>query len=79
MSATQKFLKEAQKTPMERMREQVLGALGLTEEALAQMSRDERRSAEDKIREMIEEKIRQGMNGGDKSPGSNAEMMEQIA
>ncbi|MEQ1817425.1 MAG: hypothetical protein ABL871_02350 [Terricaulis sp.] len=78
MSATEKFLKEAQKTPMERMREQVLGALGLTEEALAQMTPDERRSAEDKIRQMIEEKIRQGVNGGDKSPDSNAEMMEQI-
>ena len=78
MSAMEKFLKEEQKTPMERMREQVFEALGLTEEALAQMTPDERRSAEDKIREMIEEKIRQGMNGGDKSPDSNAEMMEQI-
>ncbi|MBK6702582.1 MAG: hypothetical protein IPG56_01630 [Caulobacteraceae bacterium] len=79
MSATEKFLKEAQKTPMERMREQVLASLGLSEDALSQMSPDERRAAEDKIREMIEEKIRQGMNGGDKSPGSNAEMMEQVA
>lgn len=79
MSATEKFLKEAQKTPMERMREQVLAALGLSEDALAQMSPDERRSAEDEIRELIEEKVRQGMNGGDKSPTSNAEMMEQMA
>ncbi|MBX3429536.1 MAG: hypothetical protein KF779_08150 [Hyphomonadaceae bacterium] len=79
MSATEKFLKEAQKTPMERMREQVLASLGLSEDALAQMPPDERRAAEDKIREMIEEKIRQGMNGGDKSPASNAEMMEQVA
>jgi hypothetical protein len=79
MSATEKFLKEAQKTPMERMREQVLASLGLSEDALSQMPPDERRAAEDKIREMIEEKIRQGMNGGDKSPASNAEMMEQVA
>ncbi len=79
MSATEKFLKEAQKTPMERMREQVLAALGLSEDALAQLPPDERRSAEDKIRDMIEEKIRQGVNGGDKSPNSNAEMMEQVA
>ena len=79
MSATEKFLKEAQKTPMERMREQVLASLGLSEDALSQMPPDERRAAEDKIREMIEEKIRQGMNGGDKSPTSNAEMMEQVA
>ncbi len=79
MSATEKFLKEAQKTPMERMREQVLASLGLSEDALSQMPPDERRAAEDNIREMIEEKIRQGMNGGDKSPASNAEMMEQVA
>ncbi|MBL8545883.1 MAG: hypothetical protein JNL81_05425 [Hyphomonadaceae bacterium] len=79
MSATETFLEEARKTPMERMREQVLASLGLSEDALAQMSPDERRAAEDKIREMIEEKIRQGMNGGDKSPASNAEMMERIA
>ena len=79
MSMTEKFLKEAQKTPMERMREQVLASLGLSEDALAQMPSDERRATEDKIREMIEEKIRQGMNGGDKSPASNAEMMEQVA
>lgn len=79
MSATEKFLKEAQKTPMERMREQVLASLGLSEDALSQMPPDERRAAEDKIREMIEEKIRQGMNGGDKSPASNAEIMEQVA
>lgn len=79
MSATEKFLKEAQKTPMERMREQVLASLGLSEDALTQMPPDERRAAEDKIREMIEEKVRQGMNGGDKSPASNAEMMAQVA
>ncbi|MCX7356998.1 MAG: hypothetical protein NT015_02435 [Alphaproteobacteria bacterium] len=79
MTATEKFLKEAQKTPMERMREQVLAGLGLSEDALSQMPPDERRAAEDKVRELIEEKVRQGMNGGDKSPASNAEMMEQVA
>lgn len=79
MSATEKFLEEARKTPMERMREQILEQLGLSEDALAQMSPEDRRVAEDKIRELIEEKIRQAMNGGDNAPSSNAEMIEQLA
>ncbi|WP_395645824.1 hypothetical protein [Terricaulis sp.] len=73
------FLKEAQKTPMERMREQVLDALGLTEAQLAQMPPEERRAAEDRIRQMIEEKIRQAMNGGKAAPASNAEMLQTVA
>lgn len=79
MSATQKFLAEAQKTPMERMREQILAELGLSEDSLAQMSAEDRRIAEDKIRQMIEEKIRQAMNAGDAPADSNAAMLEQVA
>lgn len=79
MSPTEIFLAEARKTPMERMREQVLDSLGLTEEALAQMSPEERRAAEDKIREMIEEKIRQAMNAGDAPPDSNGAMLRHLA
>jgi hypothetical protein len=79
MTATQKFLAEAQKTPMERMREQIMKDLGLTEESLAQMSPEDRRIAEDKIREMIEEKIRQAMNADDAPADSNAGMIEQFA
>lgn len=79
MSATEKFLAESRKTPMERMREQILEELGLSEEALAQMSPEDRRIAEDKIRQMIEEKIRQAMNAGDAPAESNAAMIEQLA
>lgn len=78
MSATAKFLQEAQKTPVERMREQVLDQLGLSEDALAQMSPEDRRVAEDKIRQMIEEKIRQAMNAGDEAPRSNAAMLQEV-
>ncbi len=78
MSATEKFLQEAQKTPMERMREQILQQLGVTEESLAQMSPEDRRVVEDKIRQMIEEKIRQAMNAGDDAPGSNSEMLQDV-
>ncbi|ANP45349.1 hypothetical protein [Candidatus Viadribacter manganicus] len=79
MSATEKFLQEAQKSPMERMREQVLKQLGLSEDALSQMSPEDRRVAEDKIRELIEEKIRRAMNDGDNAPQSNAEMLQDVA
>lgn len=78
MTATQKFLQEAQKTPMERMREQILEQLGLSEEALAQMSPEDRRVAEDKIRQMIEEKIRQAMNAGDEPSNSNTDMLQSL-
>ncbi|MEZ5956865.1 MAG: hypothetical protein R3C27_06610 [Hyphomonadaceae bacterium] len=79
MSAAQEFLAEARKTPMERMREQVLQELGLTEESLAQLPPDERRIAEDRIRALIEEKVRQAMNADGAPAESNASMIEQTA
>lgn len=77
-SAEEKFLEEARKSPIERMREQILEELGLTEEAIAQMSPDERRATEDKIRALIEEKLRQAM-GADETPDGNAQMIEAVA
>lgn len=58
-SATDLFLEEIRKDPIERMREQIMEELGVTEESLAQMSPDERRAVEDRISAMIEEKLRQ--------------------
>ena len=78
-TAEELFLKESQKSPMQRMREQVLDALGLTEEQLAQMAPEDRRAAEDQIRQMIEEKIREAMNGDKAAPVSNAEMLQAVA
>jgi hypothetical protein len=78
-SATEIFLEEARKDPIERMREQIMEELGISEADLAAMSPEERRATEDKIREMIEEKLRQA-NGGDDAPAqSNGEMLEQLA
>jgi hypothetical protein len=57
------FLQESQKTPMERVREQILDQLGLTEDQIAQMAPEERRAAEDQIAKMAEEALRQGMTG----------------
>ncbi|MBL8544667.1 MAG: hypothetical protein JNJ63_12745 [Hyphomonadaceae bacterium] len=78
-SATDKFLEEAQKSPIQRMREQILEQLGLTEDAIAQMPADERRATEDKIREMIEEKLRQASGADNQAPDSNAAMIEAVA
>jgi hypothetical protein len=62
---TQAFLNEAQKSPMERMREDVLKALGLTEDDLNNMTTDERQAAEEKISQLVQEKLKAGQNGGD--------------
>jgi hypothetical protein len=77
-SATQKFLEEARKSPIERMREQIMEELGLTEDSLAQLPPDEKRAMEDKIAKMIEEKLRQGMGaeqGADTGAGSMIELV----
>ena len=76
---TQIFLQEAQKSPMERMREQILEQLGLTEDAIDQMPPEERRAVEDQIREMIEQKLREGMGADREAPESNASMIEAVA
>lgn len=53
------FLAYAKKTPLERMRDQILNALGYTEESLKQASPEERAAVEDKIRLLIEEKLKE--------------------
>lgn len=76
---TELFLEEARKDPIERMREQIMEELGISEADLAALPPDERRAMEDKIREMIEEKLRQA-NGADDGPAqSNGEMIEKFA
>lgn len=65
-SAVDLFLAEIQKDPIERMREQIMEELGVSEEDLANMSPDERRAIEDQISALIEEKLRQGF-GADRA------------
>lgn len=65
------FLAYAQKTPMERMRDQILKELGYTEEILKQAPADERAAVEDKIRKLIEEKMKEAaLRGGANSLGT---------
>jgi len=75
-SATDLFLAEIQKDPIERMREQIMEELGVSEEDLANMSPDERRAIEDQISALIEEKLRQGF-GADRAPETQAEALMQ--
>lgn len=78
-SAEELFLEEARKSPIERMREQILEALGLTEETLAALPPDEKRAMEDKIAKMMEEKLRQSSGGQEGAEASNASMIELVA
>jgi len=52
------FLKEIRKTPIERLREQVLKQLGLTEEALAAMEPKDRGPIEELIAKAIVERLK---------------------
>ncbi len=58
-SAKQEFLDFMAMDPAARMRAQMLGGMGLTEEQLAAMPADERKKIEDRIQEMIEAKIKE--------------------
>jgi len=77
-SVEDQFLEEARKSPMQRMREQIMKELGVTDDDLAQMAPDERRAMEDRIRELVEEKLREAMNAGKVAPKSNGEMLQQL-
>lgn len=58
-SAKQEFLDFMAMDPQARMRAQMLGGMGLTEEQLAAMPADERKKIEDRIHEMIEAKVKE--------------------
>lgn len=60
------FLKEAHKTPAQRMRDAVLKKMGLTEEALAAMDPKTRSEVEKTIAEEIKRQIEAN---GNKDPG----------
>jgi hypothetical protein len=77
-AATEIFLKEARKGPMERMREQIMQQLGVTEADLAAMPPEEKRAMEDRIRQLIEEKLRQGMGVDNAEADSNAAELQTL-
>ena len=58
-AAKQEFLDFMAMDPQARMRAQMLGGMGLTEEQLAAMPADERQKIEDRIHEMIAAKVQE--------------------
>ena len=58
-TAKEEFLDFMAMDPQARMRAQMLGGMGLTEEELAAMPAEERRKIEDRIHEMIEAKVQE--------------------
>lgn len=59
--AKEEFLAYVEKTPGQRMRDTILGQMGLTEEALTAMDEKPRKELEEKIQEMIREKIEKAL------------------
>jgi len=58
-TAQDEFLDYMKKSPAERMREMILGELGVTEEELRNMDSQERAKIEENIRETILEKVKE--------------------
>ena len=52
------FLKWAHMTPAQKMRASLLSSMGLTEEQVQAMSPDDRKKVEDKLRQLIEQKVK---------------------
>ena len=58
-SAEDAFLEEMKKSPAERLREQILKALGETEESIAAMPPEKQQAIEEQIAELMKEKLRE--------------------
>lgn len=58
-SAADEFMAFAEKSPAEKMREMVLGELGLTEDDLKAMSPADRAKAEEKIAQRLKERMKE--------------------
>jgi hypothetical protein len=56
-SAADEFMAYMKKTPEERMRDSILKSMGMTEEELESLPPEQRKAIEDKIKELIKEKV----------------------
>jgi len=57
----QDFLSFAHKTPAEQMRDQILHALGVTEDSLKSMDPTSRAKIEAKVKELVREKVQESV------------------
>lgn len=76
-SVEDRFLEEAHKSPMQRLREQILDSMGLDEQSLAALPAEQRRAAEDRIAQIIKEKLR-AANGGNQPQEQQADVSSAI-
>jgi hypothetical protein len=66
-SAEEAFLKEAHKTPAQRIRDAILKKLGITEDQLAKMDPAERNAIEKEIAREIAEQVKANTSTGKKT------------
>lgn len=66
---TQEFLDFAKLSVPERIRKQFLESRGLDEKSLASLSEEDRKKIEDEFRDLLERKMKEGMNMGSKTTG----------
>jgi hypothetical protein len=66
-AARHAFDEYARKTPAEKMRDAILGTMGLTEEQLKAMNPKEREAIEAKVRELMKQKIQEALEKKDKT------------
>jgi hypothetical protein len=56
-SVVKQFMDYAKESPMERMRDQILKSMGLTEDDLKKMSPEQQKAVEQKIEQIIKQKL----------------------
>jgi hypothetical protein len=62
-SAADKFMAFAHENPMQRLRDQILHEMGMTEDDIKNMSPEDQAKVEEKIREKIQEALKKKMDG----------------
>jgi hypothetical protein len=78
--AADEFLAFMKKTPEERLRDQILKSLNMTEEDLEKMSPQERAGVEQKIKDIIKQKLTPDGEAqfGDAADGKTADMLNLL-
>jgi hypothetical protein len=78
--AADEFLAFMKKTPEERLRDQILKSLNITEDDLAKMSPEERAGVEEKIKDIIKQKLTPDgeAQSGDAADSKTADMLKLL-
>lgn len=71
-SIEKEFLDYAKMSPIERMRQNILKGMNLTEQALASMSTDQRQQVENQIKDKLKDMLKGGQLGQQAGTGAQA-------